>query len=71
MKWAYQQPTSGREGEPIGTDHYACNRAQEDGIGREVGRKAIAALEQVPGEHTYPNNRRYVASSADVLCAGL
>jgi hypothetical protein len=33
-------------------DHDACNRAQEDGISGEVGRKAIAALEQVPGEYT-------------------
>ncbi|KAF8263005.1 hypothetical protein EI94DRAFT_1704348 [Lactarius quietus] len=48
-KWAYQQLSSGSKGKPIGMEYDAFNRAQEEGIGG-VGRKAIAALEQVPGE---------------------
>jgi hypothetical protein len=49
--------------------HDARDRAKEHGIGRKVRRKPVAALEQVPREYAEADNRRYIASPADVLCA--
>lgn len=50
-----------------GTHHNTSNRAQKHGIGREVRRKAVTALQEVPWEHAKADNSRDISTSSDVL----
>lgn len=47
--------------------HDARDGTQENGVSRQVGREAVAALQQVPWEHAQADNRSDVTSTTDVL----
>lgn len=53
--------------DPVLGDHDTGDGAEEYGVGREVGSKAVRILQELPWTHDQSNNGCDIASAADIL----